>query len=484
MADAINPKLRLYQDTYNDEGYSSVNHMSNALLTQSEMLSPVVTHLYYTSDWGKKNFPLTFLTEGMGNAKSMGSIDYTQSIMGKPKKTSVVAVNSYSATTDTPGKGYAIFEIKFADRFFMKSLTIVSPDPNIQARVYDDPREEGNYWVYKCKVITNNPQSFCPTKHLKAGTVWARGIAKVGIERSKGVEHRSYAPGKMENQMSVVRDTYQLAGNVENKVMVVEIPANGKKYKFWTEWELFLRQLQWKEKCEHDLWYSLYNKDANGEIHETDIDSGEVVPSGAGLLQQIPNEDSYSFLTTKKLETIIRDVFFGTSDADKRNIEVFTGTGGIDEADKSMKDAAAGFTLVDSKQISGSGHDLIFGAYFKTFRHIDGHTVTFRKLDLMDEGAVAQASPKHPISGLPMESYNMYFVDNSTYDGKSNLMYVSEKGRENIEFIVAGVKVPRGYGDFKNRASDVDASSVQWMKSQGIIIRRPTNCFKLINKLS
>ena len=39
----INEKLRLYQDTYNDEGYSSVNHMSKAFLHQSEMLSPIVT---------------------------------------------------------------------------------------------------------------------------------------------------------------------------------------------------------------------------------------------------------------------------------------------------------------------------------------------------------------------------------------------------------------------------------------------------------
>ena len=242
--------------------------------------------------------------------------------------------------------------------------------------------------------------------------------------------------------------------------------------------------MEWKEKCESDLWYSLYNKDANGVINDRDEDSGEPVPQGAGVLQQIPNEDTYSFLTTTKLTQIIRDVFFGTSDATRRNIDVFTGTGGLEEADKAMKEAAKGFTLVDSKFVEGSGFDMVFGAYFKTFRHVDGHTITFRYLPLMDEGVVAQASEKHPITGLPMESYNMYFIDMSTYDGQSNLMYVSEKGRENIEFVVPGATVPKGHGMVKYRASDVDASSVQWMKAQGIIIRRPTNCFKLINVLN
>lgn len=482
MADAINSKLRLYQDTYNDEGYSSVNHMSKALLTKSEMLSPVVTNLYYTSEWGNQNFPLSFVTEGMANIRSIGSIEYTQGVMGKPKKTSSVAVKSYINATDTPGIGRAPFKVTFGDRFFFKSLVIMSSS-KITARVIADPVRKGEFWEYTCILTNPAVDAFCPLVHLEGGATWAAMIPKVGIERSKGVEHRSYAPGKMTNQLSLVRDTYKIAGNVENKIMVVEIKTDNKTHKFWTEWELFQKQLDWKEKCEADLWYSEYNKDENGDIADIDQDSGEVVPSGSGVLEQIPNEDTYSFLTTTKLTQIIRDVFFGASDATKKEIDLFTGTGGLEEADKAMKAAAAGFTLVDSKIIKGEG-DLTFGAYFKTFKHIDGHTINFRYLPLLDTGVAAAASDPHPISGLPLESYNMYFIDRSTYDGESNLIYVSEKGRENIEFIVPGATVPKGYNDIKYRANDVDASSVQWMKSQGISIRRPTNCFKLLNVLN
>lgn len=483
--DAVNPKLRLYQDFYNDEGFSSVNHMSKALQYQSEMLSPVVTHLYFTSkEYGSRNFPLTFLTEGMNNKKSIRSIDYTQPILGKPKKVSTIAKQSYNNVTDTPGIGFGDFKLTFSDRYFYKSLVIMSPDKNIQARIVSEPEKKGEFYEYTCRMVTDSAIAFIPVKHLNAGVRWGRIIPKVGIESSKGVEHRSYSPGKMTNQLSLVRDTYKIAGNVENKIMVVEIQADGKKFKFWTQWELYLRQLEWKEKCETDLWYSLYNKDENGVIHDRDDDSNEVVPQGAGVLQQIPNEDTYSFLTSNKLTQIIRDVFFGTSDATKRQVDVFTGTGGLDEADSAMKNAASGFTLVDSKIVSGEGFDLTFGGYFKTFRHIDGHTVNFRYLPMMDTGVAAETSDRHPVSGLPLESYNFYFIDMSVYDGEANLKYVSEAGRENIEFVVPGATVPQGYAQMDLRASDVDASSVQWMKSQGILIRRPTNCFKLLNVIS
>lgn len=484
--DAINPALRLYQDFYNDEGYSSVNHMSKALQYQSEMLSPVVTHLYYTSkQFGSKNFPLTFLTEGMNNKKSIKSIDYTQPILGKPKKASTVAVNGFSSGTDTPGIGFGEFKITFNDRYFFKSLVIMSADKSVQARIVTEPKKVGQFYEYTCRLVTRNPDAFCPTRYLTAGSRWARLIPKVGIERSKGVENRSYSPGKMTNQLSLVRDTYRIAGNVENKIMVVEIKADGKMFKFWTQWELYLRQLEWKEKCESDLWYSLYNKDENGIIHDRDDDSGEVVPQGAGVLEQIPNEDTYSILTTNKLTQIIRDVFFGTSDSTQRMVNVFTGTGGMEEAHNAMRNDASGFNLVDNNRIvQGQGFDLTFGAYFKRYRQIDGHTVNFIHLPMMDTGVAAEASDRHPVSGLPLESYNYYFVDMSMYDGEANLTYLSEMGRENIEFIVPGASVPKGYENMEMRASDVDASSIQWMKSQGIHIKRPTNCFKLISNMS
>jgi len=488
MAATNIPQLELYPASFNDKEFSSTNHLSKALLTQSEWLAPFVTHAYGSSaDFGSRNFPLSFVTEGMGRVQKISSTDlaYKLAIIGKPKKTSTVSISTYTAG-DKPGRGHTKFKIVFADRWFHKSLSIYSPS-RIECRIALDPKPHASGgWEYEAVLMDPNPESYIPLTDLAAGAVWGRTLAKVGKERSKGVESRSYAPFATQNQITVTRDTYKFAGNITNKVMVLEIKANGKTMKFWTQWEMFLRQLEFKEKCESDLWYSTYNKDENGTIHVTDEDSGEVVPSGAGMLQQIPNQDSYTFMTTTKLTNLITDIFFNASDADKVNVEIYSGSGGLREANDAMTKDAKGFTLVDSNFIKkGSDGYLMYGAYFNTYQHVDGHTITFKKLPLMDKGVMADISKPHPITGLPLESYNMYCVDNSTYDGQKNLQYVSELGREEVNKVVAGMSaLPEGYNETLYVSSDMDASSIEWIKTQGIAVMKPTNCFKLFNTIS
>jgi hypothetical protein len=485
---AVNNSLRLYSDKYNDEGYASVDHISKGLATEAEWLAPAVTHLYYSSkEFGSKNFPMMFLTQGMGKTRSISSADlsYKVHIIGKPKKTSTIATQLYTAG-DTPGKGGTKFTMVFSDRWFSKSQILNSGDRRVQVRVQTDPIKKGDYWYYEVVLMTNSKATSCPISYLNSGVKWARGVHKVGIEDSVGVEHRSYSPGAMFNQLSVVRDTYKIKGNVEEKIMVFEIQADGRKMKYWCEWELFLKGLEWNEKCEDDLWNSRLNRDALGETLTRDEDSNAVVPSGAGIIEQIPNKDTYSVLTTNKLKQVVRDATFNASDSNSKRIEVFTGTGGLEEASNAMQSAASSLNFVDNsdKFIEGKGADLVFGSYFKTFRHIDGHVITFRHLPMLDNGGIAQASEVHPESGLPLDSYNMYFLDMSTYDGLPNITYVNEKGRENEEFVVAGAKVPKNYGNTPFRATSRDSSTVEWIKTQGIGIRRPTNCFELTCNIS
>lgn len=483
-----NPVLELYPAQFNASEFTSVNHLSKALLTQSSWLAPFVTHAYGTSAFfGSRNFPLSFVSEGMGNTKKIDSTDlsYKMAIIGKPKKTSTVSISSYAAG-ETPGRGHTKFKIIFQDRWFHKSLSVYSPS-RIECRVQSDPKQVGGGWEYELKLMDPNANSYIPITDVLAGAVWGRGVSKVGLERSRGVESRSYSPFVVQNQLSLTRDTYKLAGNVKNKVMVLEIRADGRTFKYWTQWEMYLRQLEFKEKCESDLWYSTFNKDDQGVIHVEDEDSGEKVPSGAGMLQQVPNQDSYSILSTAKLQALITDIFFNASDSDRVNVEIYTGTGGLREASRAMEAASKQFTLVDSKHIGqGDGEGMLsFGGYFNVYKHIDGHTVTFKKLNMMDKGVMADTSPRHPIDNLPMESYNMYCIDNSVYEGQRNLQYVSEAGREEINKVVQGMSnAPDGYNDSLYASSDIDATSVEWMKSQGIAVGKPTNCFKLFCQIS
>lgn len=478
----INEKLRLYEDTFNEEAYSSVNHIANALQHKSDILSPAITHLYGRLD---KRFPLSFLTEGMGKIRSLDATDYNIPIIGRPKKTSSVGTALYTAG-DKPGVGHGAFMIQFKDKWFAKSFVIISPK-GYKARIQAEPVQVGSEWAYKCQLINPSATAFMPLTELAAGVTWGRLFAPVGIEASRGVESRSYNPSMMTNQVTLLRKSYRYRGNVENKIMVIELVTDKGRTKFWSDWESYIRTLEWREEIEQSLWESEYNKDVNGVIHNIDEDSGEVIPMGSGVYEQIPNKDTYTFLTENKLKSTIRDVMFNTSDSQMMNIEVFTGTGGMEEVDNALKGAAStsGFQLIDSDKFIKEGNGgLVYGNYFNTYIHQDGHRITFRKLPLLDSGVRADISGSHPVSGLPLDSYKMIFLDMSTYDGEANIQYVAERGRESIEWAVSGATTPKGFPDSPLRASDIDAASTHMMKSCGIQIKRPTNCFLLENVLS
>lgn len=477
----INEKLRLYQDTYNDESYSSVNHIANALQHNAEILSPAITHLYGKAD---KRFPLSFLTEGMGNIRSLNSIEYKIPIIGRPKKTSRVIASLYTAS-DTPGKGRTRFRIPFVDKFFAKSNVIISPNKT-QVRIMSEPVQGNGGWVYEVEFVSGTSNRSCDLSQITAGVVWAKLYSPVGIEASRGVESRSYNPSMMTNQTSLLRKSYRYRGNVENKIMVMELMTDNGPTKLWSDWESYLHTLQWREEVENSLWWGEYNRDENGVVHLRDEDSNEIIPIGSGVFEQIPNYDTYSVLTENKLKATVRDVMFNASDSEFVNIEIFTGTGGFEEFHNAMMSAASstGFTLIDSEKFVKEGNGgLIYGNYFNTYVHQDGHRLTLRKLSLLDTGAYADISPKHPHTKLPLESYKMIFLDNSTYNGKKNIQYVAERGRESMEWGVAGATVPRGFPDSPLRASDIDAASTHHMKSCGIQIIRPTNCFVLENDM-
>jgi hypothetical protein len=74
-----------------------------------------------------------------------------------------------------------------------------------------------------------------------------------------------------------------------------------------------------------------------------------------------------------------------------------------------------------------------------------------------------------PVTGYSLESYRMVFVDQSSYDGQSNLQMISKKGREYLRWCVAGSVVPRGFDANTSRASDVDGASVHMLKTAGCI---------------
>lgn len=475
----INPIFEMRKDTYKEETHSSITELSRAMQLEGSRLSTVVTHMSFTSGmFAKQNFPILYSTEGMGRIKKVKTFDYTYPIIGRPKTSSRIAKTIY-VTGDTPGKGKAPFKIYFKDNWFNYQQTLHAKG-NVSVRVMQQPVNKGtDCWEYVVQLWGEGVGSFCSLALLKPDVVWSGGAFKVGFEDSTGVSTKSYLGGTAKNQTSLVRKGCKLKGNVQNKIMLYTIKADGRTFQYYYDWEMYLADLEFKAHCELELWTSKYGYDENGDFIMTDHDTGKGIPSNGGIEQQIPNTRQFADLTYKKLYDAIRDVTFNVTDSNETVIDVITGKGGAEEFDKVMKGQLAGFTLVDSKFVQGEGQNLVYGAFFKAFRHKDGQIVNIIEHPMLDRGYLGDIEGIHPKSGLPISSHNFYILDKSVYDGEPNFTYVMEEGREFVEWTVAGAIVPKGFNVGDSRGSDRDGASVHGMKSQGIQIMKPAGCLKL-----
>jgi hypothetical protein len=461
------PRIWAKRTQYSDQQKTDVASISTALLTQPEKLSPLLTYL-----GGKEEdrFPLSFMTEGVGNVKSIEQLEYEYDVMTRLRRTRPLA----ATISGNQGAGGAPFKLTFPDKWFIKDYVLVS-QTGVQARIMGDPVPNGNNWDYTVRLVSPDAGTTMPEGDLVAGSSFASLFAPVGTDWSRGNASNWEAPAKVRHKLTTIRKSYSFSGNAKNHVMEIGLPtAGGGTSKMWMDFEEWQYMLQWKEECENYYWYGQQSYDEKGITNMLD-ENGQPVVIGPGLLEQIQNKETYATLTEDRIKSIIRDVFFGMSDGQNKSITLYTGTGGAEEFDRAMKnslDASAWKQYNPNTFVNGSGRNLELTGFFTSYQHIDGHVVRVKKVELFDQGAVAEASKKHPRSGLPLESYRMVFVDTSTYNGAPNLQMITRKHREMLRWAVAGSTVPTGYPGNGLRASDIDGASVHFLKVAGIVLRR------------
>lgn len=475
--------MQVLKTYYNDSQMTDTNSLVNALMEKPEELSPIITHLAGREE---KKFPLSFLTEGVGNTRSINRFEYeyrvkTHEVNVRP----VVSVRAAASQTSIGANG-TTFQVTFPDKWFIFPYTLVSQSGEL-ARIMKDPEPTADGYEYTLQLVRPGSAGLSNNagEDLAAGALWGMLYANVGIDFSRGNASNWAAPGLVRSKIGTIRKSYQFSGNAKDYVAEFNLPTKeGSSTKLWMDYEEYRHMLKFKEECEMYYWYGQRTHDDAGRTQMTD-ENGQPVVSGPGLFEQIINKDTYSTLTQKKIENVIGDLFYGMTDATDKQVTLYTGIGGAREFDRALRNyystgtsstsigtGSNYLTTTESKFITGSGRNLGITGYFTSYDHIDGHSVNVVKVPLFDHGPVAQASKKHPESGLPLESYRMVFVDQSNYDGENNLQMINKKGREMLRWAVAGSVVPKGFKESDTRASDIDGASVHMLKTAGILLRR------------
>jgi hypothetical protein len=462
---ALTQVLKTY---YNDQQMTDTNSLVNALMEKPEELSPIITHLAGREE---KKFPLSFMTEGVGNTRSIDRFEYEYRV-----KTHEVNVRPVvTGLSGAQGANGQLFKVVFPDKFFIFPYTLVSQS-GVLARIMDEPKPVSGGYEYTLRLVSPD-QASMPAADVAAGALFGMLFASVGIDFSRGNASNWTAPGLVRSKIGTVRKSYHMSGNAKDYVAQFELPLKeGSSTKLWMDYEEYRHMLKFKEECEMYYWYGQKTYGSDGVNNMID-ENGQPVLAGPGLFEQIINKDTYSTLTQKKIENVIGDLFYGMTDATDKQVTLFTGIGGAREFDRALRNYYsdsnnAYLRTTEAKFITGSGRSLGITGYFTSYDHIDGHRVNVVKVPLFDHGPVAQASKKHPETGLPLESYRMTFVDQSSYDGENNLQMINKKGREMLRWCVAGSVVPKGFAETDTRASDIDGASVHMLKTAGILLRR------------
>ena len=484
-------KMRiLSQGKYEDRGYS--NEESIAYL---QLQKPVEINAFLTYNYGMNDdsFPLSFMTEGQGTSGTVdiATVQWTWSTMGRMKFTDFV---TYFNTANTkPGLGGAEFEVHFSTHWFIEQYGLIAPDGKTQVRVQKDLGESAYGYGYILKLTSPNPNAFVDPEMLAKGKYWSMSAPTVSESYSKGNRSNSMGPGKMTSQLEFQRYSKEIAGNLANVITEYEFKTKGGGIsKLWINEEMRQFHLNMRVMNEERLWMAEYNRNTNGEVLLKDRDNGKPIPHTSGMLEicRESNYDTYGeYLTINKIKRTVGDVIDRDTDTGTMNIVLAGGKGFLEDFDEAMKMDAKenGFlTPLGDKEIQGVGDNLEYGAYFRKYKTVDGHTITAKHCSFFDKGTIAEAAKQngmiHPRSGLPITSHQACFIDFSSYEGHRNVRMVRQKGQIYKAKVIEGMTdIPACWGlpNTNHAATEIDMARYEVKSSLGLQVDNSNKMFLL-----
>lgn len=477
------------QGKYDDRGYS--NEESIAYL---QLQKPVEINSFLTYNFGMDDdrFPLTFMTEGQGSVGvvDIDTVQWTWKTMGRMKFTDFI---THAPSGSNIGKGGAEFEIHTSTHWFIEQHGLIGPDGKTQLRIQKDLGESAYGYAYIVKLTNPNPDAVVAEELLKKGKYWSMSDSTVSESYSKGNRSNTMGPGKMQSQLEFYRHSKEIAGNLANVVTEYEFKGKGgSANRLWINEEMRQFNIHMRVLGEERLWIAEYNRMADGTVTLKDRDNGNPIPHTSGMLEicRESNYDTYGeYLTLNKLKRTIGDVLDRDTDTGSMNIVLMGGKGFLEDFDEAMKIDAKenGFlTPLGEKEIQGNGNNLEYGAYFRKYKTVDGHTITAKHCSFFDKGTMAEAAKQngylHPRTGYPMTSHQACFIDFSSYNGHQNVRQVRQKGQIYKAKVLKGMTdIPASWGvpDSNYIATEIDMSRYEIKGSRGLQVDNSNKMFML-----
>ena len=462
------------------------NMISNALLTKPHEVSGLLSLVFGTKDDGVST-AIDLITGGLGKTMIIENREFEWSVMVDADHAinirwakangSEITTSNYS--TVTPGANGQPIYLALEERWFGVGAILSFDDYKFQVRVAGVPYQDGSAWVYECYVVDSNNAAYIPGEFLLPG----RQVSRMGSayeEYSDEADILNYqTPFKMRNQLQTLRLSWDITGDAYSTVLAIALkdPETGKTSYLWSDYQYWLGLREWKKREEKEMLFGKSNRQADGTYNLKGT-NGRPVAKMSGLFEQISpaNVRYYTTLTAELLEDYLFDLCYNILGTNERKFMALTGEMGIREFDRILKEKVAGFNLIDTVFVTGSGQNLTLGGQFTTYKMTNGIELTLKRCPLFDNMELFRQL--HPLTGKPLMSYTFLFVDLGSRDGQANIVKVCRKGREFVQWCTGGSVIPTGYGNSIStlRSNSRDGYQVHFLGEVGIMLRNPLSC--------
>jgi hypothetical protein len=484
--------LKLYKSPVIPAGLTTSNHLSEAYLTEPEMIESVMA---YAMGKSSKKGILNMITGGTNNIHYVNDRQYTWFLHAQTDR-AIEVTGNFSDGGSVPGISASTFRVKMAEKWFSYGDILVS-DNGTQVRVQREPAQDGLDFVYTLQLTEPDLTRFIDPTQIAAGAKFSKDFSAYSEYEIKGGSTNYVAPFPLRNQLNLLRKSYKVTRSAATDVMIIELPHPedpNTKTKLWTKYSEWNALVQWQEEIERSYLYSTLSKDTTLNLGENYLKSenGNTVYLGAGLRQQIIPANKYYYtesLSYDFLNNVLLDLSYMTDEyGGNGSYTILTGKVGKQIFSDAITEKFKGLNVIitnEGKFISGTGNELKFeGDQFVTANFPNGITVTVVEMPMYDNlarnGRNLIATGKY--AGKPKESARMTIIPNDG-EGKPGIKKVAKKDSMNAMWHVAGSTSPFdgvAKAASTQRSSGIDGYEVHMLAECGLLLVNPAGCAEVI----
>lgn len=465
---------------------TELNHLGAALIARPQKLSGVVDQLFTSKNYFSDNPLSAALIGGKFTEETIGTTEWEWDLKGANTRP-LISIENLNGGDTTPGKYRRAFKLKLDENWYMHG-DILHPgtsNKKYQVRVQNDPIPHGDGWVYNVVMATGVDADFLPVKYLYNGQQWGKLFSKYEEAAEQSGSTQFSMPIALKNKMSLYRKEYKITNLASTEVLAVAIPVirEGGKTEMVTSWMKYAEieyWQQWYREIERGHWYSRSSDRVIGG-------NGRPIISGPGLQEQL--EDShihrYSHLTAKLIEEYLMDIFYSRVKPGKgRQIKGYTGEYGMLQFHRAIQDwqNRSGFIKnveVYTNKISSeyNTNALEAGYQYVKYNMANGASLELIHNPLYDDRSINFEID--PVTGFPVESQRITFLDFNAEGNQSNLKIMKKKDGYAFGY-VQGLYGPYGplSGGYAAHSGSYYEMHVEQM--MGLHINDITRCGELI----